>query len=59
MFSIKVVQLFHMKALVFEKIEFQKRLVRLSNFTVAAILNNCDVRGCPILLTQTAFVLEQ
>ena len=32
-----------MKAFESEKSEFQKRLFWLSNLTVAAILNNCDV----------------
>ena len=32
-----------MKAFVSEKSEFVKRLLWLSNFTVTAILNNCDV----------------
>ena len=36
-----------MKAFVFEKKKFQKRLFWLSNFPGAAILNNCDVTWLP------------
>ena len=36
-----------MKAFVFEKNKFQKRLFWLSNFPGAAILNNCDVTWLP------------
>ena len=36
-----------MKAFVFEKNKFQKRLFWLSNFLGAAILNNCDVTWLP------------
>ena len=36
-----------MKAFVFEKNKFQKRLFWLSNFPGTAILNNCDVTWLP------------
>ena len=48
-----------MIAFVSEKNEFQKRLFWLSNYPDAAILNNCDVTCCPIVLTQRAIVVEQ
>ena len=43
----ELLNLFPMKAFVFEKNKFQKRLFWLSNFPSAAILNNCDVTWLP------------